>query len=163
MGVYTEDNVAIRIEPKTCHFDFDFPKVVDKNLKDEIEFIIKRNESLAEQEIENEISQLLSKSILDYIEYIIKKHNTLPINLYIYTYINRINNRLVLKIKEWYKLELQTPEIMKLFGSTKKLIVKTKYGENVQSLEVVEVVLVQSNLVDYQYQQRSGGVIYFYS
>ena len=124
-------------------------------MKDEIEFIIKRNESLAEQKIENEISQLLSKRILDYIEYIIKKHNTLPINLLIYTYINRINNRLVLKIKEWYKLELQTTEIMKLFGSTKKLIAKTKYGENVQSLEVVEVVLVENNLVDYQYQQKS--------
>ena len=30
------------------------------------------------------------------------------------------------KIKDGYKLELQTPEIMKLFGSTNKLIDKTK-------------------------------------
>ena len=35
------------------------------------------------------------------------------------------------------------PEIMKLFGSTKKLIDKTKKGQKVSSLEVVEVVLVQ--------------------
>ena len=49
-------------------------------------------------------------------------------------------------------LELQTPETMNLFGSTKKLIDKTKNGENVPSLEVVEVVLVQYNLVDKQYQ-----------
>ena len=63
MGVYIEDDVAIRIESKTCHFNFDFPKVVDKNLKDEIEFIIKRNESSAEQKIGNEISQLLSKHL----------------------------------------------------------------------------------------------------
>ena len=42
---------------------------------------------------------------------------------------------------------------MKLFGSTKKLIDKTKNGEYVQSLEVVVVVLVQFNLVDNQYQQ----------
>ena len=32
---------------------------------------------------------------------------------------------------------------------------KTKIGENVSSLEVVEVVLVQCNLVDNQYQQKS--------
>ena len=36
-------------------------------------------------------------------------------------YINRINNRLVFKIKDEYKLELQTPETMKLFPSTKKI------------------------------------------
>ena len=44
---------------------------------------------------------------------------------------------------------------MKLFGSTNKLIDKTKNGEKVPSLEVVEVVLVQSNLVDNQYQRKS--------
>ena len=53
-----------------------------------------------------------------------------------------------------YKLELQTPETMKLFGSTKELIDKTKNGENVSSLKVVEVVLVQYNLIDNQYQQE---------
>ena len=37
------------------------------------------------------------------------------------------HNRLVFKIKDRYKLELQMPESMKLFGSTKKLIDKTKY------------------------------------
>ena len=59
------------------------------------------------------------------------------------------------KIKDGYKLELQTSETMKSFGSTKKLIDKTKTGENVQSLEIVEVVLVRCNLVDDQYQQKS--------
>ena len=44
----------------------------------------------------------------------------------IHGYINRINNRLVFKRKARYKLELQTPETMKLFGSTKKLIAKIK-------------------------------------
>ena len=47
------------------------------------------------------------------------------------------------------------PETMKLFGSTKKLIDKTKNGENVPSLEVAEVVFVQCNLVDNQYQRKS--------
>ena len=37
----------------------------------------------------------------------------------------------------------------------KKLIDKTKKGENFQSLEVVEVALVQCNLIDSQYQQKS--------
>ena len=44
---------------------------------------------------------------------------------------------------------------MKLIGSTKKVIDKTKNGENVPSLEVVEAVLVQCNLVDNRYQQKS--------
>ena len=59
------------------------------------------------------------------------------------------------KTKYGYKLELQTSEVMKLFGSTKKLKDKTKNGENVPSLELVEVYLVQCNLADNQYQQKS--------
>ena len=43
---------------------------------------------------------------------------------------------------------------MKLFGGLKKVIDKTKNGENVPNLEVVEVVLVQCNFVDNQYQQN---------
>ena len=58
------------------------------------------------------------------------------------------------QIKDGYKLELQTPETMKLFGNTKKLIDKTKNGENVASVEVVEVVLVQYNFVENQYPQN---------
>ena len=44
---------------------------------------------------------------------------------------------------------------MKLFGGTNKLLDKIKEGENVPSLEVVKVGLVQCNLVDNQYQQKS--------
>ena len=83
------------------------------------------------------------------------KHETLPTIPPIHVYINRINNRLVLKIKNRYKLELRMPEAMKLFGSTKKLTNKTKNVENMPSLQVVEVVLVQCNLVDNQYQQKA--------
>ena len=36
--------------------------------------------------------------------------------------------------KDGFNLELQTPETMKLFGSTKKLIDNTKNGESVPSL-----------------------------
>ena len=57
--------------------------------------------------------------IQDYIEYIIKKHETLTTIPPFYVYNNRINNRLMFEIKDGYKLELQTPETMKLFSSTK--------------------------------------------
>ena len=44
---------------------------------------------------------------------------------------------------------------MSLFGNeNKKLIGKTKDGENVPSLKIVEVVLVRCDLVDNQYQQK---------
>ena len=50
------------------------------------------------------------------------------------------------EIKDGYKLELQTSKTIKLFGSTKKLIKKTKNGKKcVSSLEGAEVVLVQNN------------------
>ena len=58
--------------------------------------------------------------IPDYTEYIIKKHETLTVIRPIFVYIIRINKILVFKIKHAYKLELQMPETMKLFGSTKK-------------------------------------------
>ena len=92
--------------------------------------------------------------IQDYIEYFIKKHKIFTAILPIHVYINRINNRIVFKVKDGYKLELQTSETMKLFGSTKKLNDKTKNRGNVLSLEVVVEVLVQYNLVDNQYQQK---------
>ena len=45
----------------TLCFTFDWAKDVDQNLKHEIEFIIKSNESLAEDKIKNEIKPLLLK------------------------------------------------------------------------------------------------------
>ena len=77
--------------------------------------------------------------IQDYREYIIKKHEILTAIPPIHIYINRINNRLVFKTKDGYKLESQMPEKIKLFGSTKTLIGKTKNGENVPSLEVINI------------------------
>ena len=93
--------------------------------------------------------------IQDYIEYVIKKHETLTAILPVHIYTIRIDVRLVFKIKDDYKQELQTPETMKLLGSTKESIEKTKNGGKVPSLKVFEVVWVQCNLVDNQYQQKS--------
>ena len=67
-----------------------------------------------------------------------------------------MKNRIVFKIKNGYKLELLTPETMKLLGSTKKIVEnKDENGENVPKLESVEVVLVHCNLVKNDYQHAS--------
>ena len=60
--------------------------------------------------------------IQDYIECIIKKHVTLTTIPPIHVCINRINNRLVFKIKDGYKLGLQTPETVKLLQAFVKII-----------------------------------------
>ena len=66
--------------------------------------------------------------IQDYFEFIIKKHETLTENLPIEICPNKIKNRIVFKIKTGYKLELLTPEIMRLLGSTKKVVDIDKNG-----------------------------------
>ena len=71
-------------------------------------------------------------------EFIIKKHETLTENPPIQIYPNKIKNRIVFKIKTDYKLELLTPETMRLLGSTN--VDKDKNSEKVRKLESVEVV-----------------------
>ena len=51
--------------------------------------------------------QIILINIEDYIEYIIKKHETLTTIPRIHVHINKISNRLVFKIKDGYKLQLQ--------------------------------------------------------
>ena len=70
-------------------------------------------------------------------------------------YINRIENRITLKIKNGYYLERLTPETMKLLGSTESKINKDNNGGNVPHIEIVELVLVDCNLVNNDYQQDS--------
>ena len=48
--------IVIR-DPETFSFNVDWPKDVDENMKHEIEFIIKSNESLAENKIKIEIEE----------------------------------------------------------------------------------------------------------
>ena len=91
----------------------------------------------------------------DYFEFIIKKHETLTDNPSIKIYSNKIKNRIVFRIKTGYKLELLTPETMKLLGSTNKVVDKDKNSENVPKLESVEVVLVHCNLVKNYYQHAT--------
>ena len=93
--------------------------------------------------------------IQDYFEFIIKKHKTLIENTPVQIYPIKIKNRIIFKIKTGYKLELLTPETMKLLGSTKKDVDKDKDGEIVPKLESAEVVLVHCNLVNNDYQHTS--------
>ena len=55
----------------------------------------------------------------------------------------------MLKEKDEYKLEFQTPEIMKLFPGTKN---QNDIKRNAATLEEVELFLVQWNLIDKQYR-----------
>ena len=93
--------------------------------------------------------------IQDYFEFIIKKHETLTRNLPLQIYPNKITDRIVFKITIGYKLELLTPETMKLLESTKNDVDKDKDGEIVPKLESVEVVSVHCNLLKIDYQHIS--------
>ena len=93
--------------------------------------------------------------IQNYFEFIIKKHETLSENLSIQFYPNKIKNRIIFKTKTGYKLELLTPETMKLLGSAKKVADKDKNGEHVPKIESVEVALVHCSLVKNDYQHTS--------
>ena len=93
--------------------------------------------------------------IQDYFEFIIKKHETLTENPPVQIYSNKIEKRIIFKIKTGYKLELLTPETMRLLGSAKKAVDKYKDGEIVPKLESLEVVLVHCNLFKNDYQHTS--------
>ena len=54
-----EENIIVVRDHKTFRFSFDWPHHVDENLKQEINFIIISNESLAENKVKNEIEQIL--------------------------------------------------------------------------------------------------------
>ena len=69
--------------------------------------------------------------------------------------MNKIKRRIFFKIKTGCKLELLTPETMKLLASTKKVVDKDKDGENVPKVEFFKVVLVNCNLVKNDHQHTS--------
>ena len=84
--------------------------------------------------------------IQDYFDYIIKKLETATDNPPIRMYVNKIEN-ITYKGKTGYYLQLLTPEMMKLLGSTKSKITKDENGENVPYFEITEVVLVHCSIV----------------
>lgn len=52
-------------------------------------------------------------------------------------YVNIISNRIIMKTKTRYILELLTPELIKLLGSTDKTIFKDQNVEKVLNLEII--------------------------
>ena len=91
--------------------------------------------------------------VQDYLKYILKKHEKNTNKSSVQIYVNKIKNWIPFKIKDWFSLELLTPETIKLHGSTKNKITEDKNGENVPHLEITEVVLVHCNIVNNEYQQ----------
>ena len=93
--------------------------------------------------------------IQNYLEYILKNHEEDIDKPSVQICVNKIENRVTLKIKNGCSLELLTPETIKLLGSNKNKVTKDKNGENVPHLEITEVVLVHVNIVNNDYQQDS--------
>ena len=87
---------------------------------------------------------------------ILKKHGKKFDKSSVKIYVNKIENRTTFKIKNEYSLELLIHETMKLLGSTENKITEDKNSENVPYLEITEVVLVYSNIVNNDYQQDSS-------
>ena len=83
--------------------------------------------------------------IQDYFEYFIKKHETIVNNPHVETYVNKIKNRIVFKLKTNYKLELLSPETMKLLGSTKKDVDQMeRMYQNQDLLKLIQYIVIQS-------------------
>ena len=72
-----------------------------------------------------------ASDIQDYFRYILKRHETITGNPWIMIYVNKIENRIMFKIKTGYYLELLMPKTMKLLGSTKSKATNDKNGEDV--------------------------------
>ena len=88
-------------------------------------------------------------------DYIIRKHETVTDNPSIMISINKIENRILFKIKAVFYLELVTPETIKLLGSTKIKINEDENGKNLPHLEITEVVLIHFNIISNNYQHNS--------
>ena len=91
----------------------------------------------------------------------LKKYETVADNPSIIIYLNKIENRITIKIKSGYYPEILTPEAMKLIGNIKNNINRDENDENVPYFEVTEVVLVHWNIVNNDYQQDSK-VLYIF-
>ena len=75
----------------------------------------------------------------DFFEFIIKKHETLAENQPVQIYPNKIKKRIVFKIDAGCKLELLTPEIIKLLGSGKKDVKTIKMVKTYQNYNLLKL------------------------
>ena len=87
-------------------------------------------------------------------EYIFKKHGVFTDNPSIMIYVNKIENKITLKIKTGYYLLMPLmSETMTLIGNTKSKITGDENGENAPHLEITEVELIHCNTANNDYQQ----------
>ena len=97
--------------------------------------------------------------IQDYFQYVIEKHETIANISPVQIYPNKVKNRIFFKIKTSYKLELLSPETMKLLGSAKKkkkkkmlIKIKTeKMFQNQNLLKSFQYTAIQSITVTRNY------------
>ena len=75
--------------------------------------------------------------IQDYFEYIIKKDENIADNPPVHIYVNKIKDRIVIKINTGYKLKLLSPETMRLLGRSKKDTDQDKWRDCTKILESV--------------------------
>ena len=71
------------------------------------------------------------------------------------TFVNKRKNGIRFRIKTGYYLKLLTPKTIKLLESTKTKGTKDENVEDVSHLEITEIVLVHSNVVNNNYQCNS--------
>ena len=92
-----------------------------------------------------------ASNIQYYFEYIIQKHEALTDNPPIRIYVNKVQHRMINKIKIGYHFQLLTPETIKIIRSTKSKITKDENGENVLHLDIPGEVLVYCNNANNDY------------
>ena len=82
-------------------------------------------------------------------------------NLPVQIYTKKMKNRTGFKIKTGYKLELLSPETMRLSRRTKKDDDQDNNREDVLKLESAKVVLVHCNLFNNNFQHASKVLFIF--
>ena len=79
------------------------------------------------------------------------------------TCVNEIENRITLKIKTGYYLELLTLETIKLVRTIIRKITKYENGKNLPNLGINNVVLVHFSNVNNDYQHDSESSVHLFS
>ena len=83
--------------------------------------------------------------------------NKFPVQMY----VNKMGNKIILKIKSGYYFQPSTTKNLKLRGRTDRRVTRDKKGKNVPLLEIKETILGQCHLVNNRYQQNSKTLFTF--
>ena len=91
--------------------------------------------------------------IQDYFEHIFKKDGEKTYNPSVIIQVNK--RETTVRVKVEFYLKILMPETIQLFESSKSKITKDKNGENAPQIEITEVILVDSNIVNNDCQEDS--------